>query len=167
MVNQSTISNHTVLGLLDTIHDPEIPVLTIRDLGMVRRIEEKDGIWEIDITPTYTACPAVDTILEDIEVVLKKHQIPHQLKVVLSPAWTTDWMSETGKQKLKTYGIAPPVGQVDNTCSIQLFQKDIIVHCPRCESAETHLLSSFGSTACKALYKCDHCLETFDYFKCH
>lgn len=167
MVNQTTISNHTVLNLLDSIHDPEIPVLTIRDLGMVRRVENIHGVWEIDITPTYTACPAVDTILEDIKKVLDENQIPHQLKVVLSPTWTTDWMTESGKQKLKSYGIAPPVGQVDHTCSIQLFQNDLVVHCPRCDSAQTNLLSSFGSTACKALYKCEQCLETFDYFKCH
>lgn len=153
--------------LLEKINDPEIPVLSIVDLGMVRSIEFINQHWLIQITPTYSACPAVDAILEDISKILQEEQIPFQLEVVLSPAWTTDWMTHTGKEKLRAYGIAPPVGNSSHQCGIQLFQQDVIVDCPRCGSSHTQLLSSFGSTACKALYKCDECLETFDYFKCH
>lgn len=167
MVNHTTITKEALLQLLEAIHDPEIPVLTIQDLGMVRDVVWIQDHWKITITPTYTACPAVDTILEDISSLLQKHQIPFQLEVALSPAWTTDWMLPQAKEKLKQYGIAPPVGQSQHICSIQLFQDDVIVNCPRCNASDTQLISSFGSTACKALYKCNQCLETFDYFKCH
>ncbi|WP_126969561.1 1,2-phenylacetyl-CoA epoxidase subunit PaaD [Gynurincola endophyticus] len=167
MVNPSTISKDELSILLEQIHDPEIPVLTIQDLGMVRDVSWVNDHWKIVITPTYTACPAVDAILEDIGTLLNQQNIPHQLEVTLSPAWTTDWMTQQARQKLKAYGIAPPVEQSDHVCGIQLFQKEVTVHCPQCNSDQTSLLSSFGSTACKALYKCNHCLETFDYFKCH
>jgi ring-1,2-phenylacetyl-CoA epoxidase subunit PaaD len=152
--------------LLNQVTDPEIPVLTILDLGIVRAVEEKDnGEIEITITPTYSGCPAMNVIEIDIKSILQDHGF-HQVKVktVLSPAWTTDWLSPNGKAKLKAYGIAPPIGTVDKN---SLFAEEKKVPCPRCESTNTQMISQFGSTACKALYKCKDCLEPFDYFKCH
>lgn len=126
-----------------------------------------DDELEIVITPTYSGCPAMDMIKMDIKMNLLSHGYKNiKVSEVLSPAWTTDWMSEEGKSKLKKYGIAPPnPGQ--QVCDEKLFAAAEAVQCPHCESYHTHRISEFGSTACKALYQCDDCKEPFDYFKCH
>lgn len=143
--------------ILETVPDPEVPVLTITDLGVLRDVKIRDNEVEVIITPTYTGCPAMDMIAANIRFALLE-QGYQNIKVtsVLSPAWTTDWMSEAGKEKLEQYGIAPPG------------KRDISdLRCPRCHSHQVRLLSEFGSTACKALYQCEDCKEPFDYFKCH
>ncbi len=145
--------------LLEEVCDPEVPVLSILDLGIVRDVKIVDDSIEVFITPTYSGCPAMDTISMDIKMKLLEHGYKNiKIISVLSPAWTTDWMTEKGKQKLKDYGIAPP--RLSN-------DKSTIVECPQCHSTHTKLLSQFGSTACKALYQCQDCKEPFDYFKCH
>ncbi len=147
--------------ILQTVADPEVPVLTILDLGIVRDVKIDDEVVEVIITPTYTGCPAMDMISMDIKLKLLENGFKKfKITSVLSPAWTTDWMSEVGKKKLKEYGIAPPHSRADDTT-------DPIIECPQCNSTNTKLISQFGSTACKALYQCQDCKEPFDYFKCH
>ncbi|MER3498684.1 MAG: phenylacetate-CoA oxygenase subunit PaaJ [Chitinophagaceae bacterium] len=152
---------------LEQITDPEIPVLSITDLGIVRNVKISDGEVEIIITPTYSGCPAMDVISMNIRMMLFSLGIRNfKISQQLAPAWTTDWMSEEGKKKLKEYGIAPPNAK-QQVCNEKLFIQDEAVQCPHCESYHTHRVSEFGSTACKALYVCDDCKEPFDYFKCH
>jgi len=154
------ISKEKIRQLLSTVTDPEVPVLTIMDLGILRDVKVDGEQIEIIITPTYTGCPAMDMISMNIKLALIEHGYTHiKITSVLSPAWTTDWMSDEGKRKLKEYGIAAP----DKKFSIP---KDG-VECPLCNSTTTRLVSEFGSTACKALYQCNDCKEPFDYFKCH
>lgn len=149
---------------LEEVTDPEVPVLTVVDLGVVRSVEVQNDEVTIVITPTYSGCPAMKVIEEDIRAKLLEHDIEKvTVTLVLSPAWTTDWLTESGKQKLKEYGIAPPVNEVDKSV---LFGEPIVVPCPVCNSRNTKMVSQFGSTACKAHYKCLDCLEPFDYFKC-
>jgi ring-1,2-phenylacetyl-CoA epoxidase subunit PaaD len=154
-----------IYKILDTVLDPEVPVLSVIDLGIIRGIEIVDGIAVIKITPTYTGCPAMQMIEMQIKAALTQEGIPHKIETILSPAWTTDWMSETGKLKLKEYGIAPPMRHA--SVSVGLFEDEDAISCPRCESTNTKKISEFGSTACKALYQCQDCKEPFDYFKCH
>ena len=171
-INPST-AEQKIWSILATVVDPEVPVLTILDLGIVREIKfESDinpplGGWGVYITPTYTGCPAMDMIAMNIRLALAE-QGYKTVKVtsVLSPAWTTDWMTEAGKEKLKQYGIAPP-NPKQQVCNDKLFAANEAVQCPHCNSHHTHRISEFGSTACKALYQCDDCKEPFDYFKCH
>ncbi|HYF32271.1 MAG TPA: 1,2-phenylacetyl-CoA epoxidase subunit PaaD [Chitinophagaceae bacterium] len=168
MTKTETIQAQSIWQLLGEVYDPEVPVLSITDLGIVRNVEVKPGNEiMVTITPTYTGCPAMDVISMNIRLKLLEHGYKNiQVRSVLSPVWTTDWMSEAGKQKLKAYGIAPPnPGQ--QVCHPDLFQEDESVQCPRCNSYHTVMISRFGSTACKALYKCNDCQEPFDYFKCH
>ncbi len=149
-----------IWNLLEEVSDPEVPVLTILDLGIVRDVKEVDDVFEIIITPTYSGCPAMDAISIDIKMKLLEHGYKNfKVTFTLSPAWTTDWMTEKGKEKLHNYGIAPPkkMNSLDETN----------LTCPQCNSTNTKLLSQFGSTACKALYQCNDCKEPFDYFKCH
>lgn len=162
-----TIDKETILDYLGEIKDPEVPVLSIVDLGIVRDIKMNDEEIEVVITPTYTGCPAMDMISTQIRILLstlgfKKYRVTQ----VLSPAWTTEWMSEAGKQKLKAYGIAPPNPR-QQVCDEKLFAAAAAVQCPHCDSWHTRRVSEFGSTACKALYQCEDCREPFDYFKCH
>lgn len=157
----------TIWKILETVFDPEVPVLSVIDLGIVRDVvfHHEDGI-EIVITPTYSGCPAMDAITINIRMAMLAHGFKNiKISQVLSPAWTTDWMSEEGKQKLKNYGIAPP-NPKQQVCNEKLFAEEAI-QCPHCNSWHTHRISEFGSTACKALYVCDNCKEPFDYFKCH
>jgi ring-1,2-phenylacetyl-CoA epoxidase subunit PaaD len=161
------INKEKIYSYLEEVKDPEVPVLSVIDLGIVREVvfHDNDKI-EIFITPTYSGCPAMDVIAMNVRVQLsllgfKKIKITQ----ILSPAWTTDWMSEEGKQKLKDYGIAPP-NPKQQVCNQKLFA-DEAIQCPHCNSWHTHQVSEFGSTACKALYVCDDCKEPFDYFKCH
>jgi len=151
---------------LATVSDPEVPVLSILDLGIVRdvRVTEQDDVT-IVITPTYSGCPAMDVIAMNIRMALLSHGIKKiTIENQLSPAWTTDWMSEEGKRKLKEYGIAPPQRKSSDT--IGLFETET-VPCPRCGSEDTEMTSQFGATACKSLYKCHSCHEPFEHFKCH
>jgi ring-1,2-phenylacetyl-CoA epoxidase subunit PaaD len=161
-----TINEKKVWDLLELVSDPEVPVLTIVDLGIVRGVNLEDDQVEIVITPTYSGCPAMDMISVNIKATLQEHGLDNtSVKTVLSPAWTTDWMSDEGKRKLKEYGIAPPEGTVVDKNI--LFGEEKKVECPHCSSRNSKLLSQFGSTACKALYQCQDCKEPFDYFKCH
>jgi len=144
--------------------DPEIPVLTIADLGVLRAVNVSDGHVEVTITPTYSGCPAMNMIALEIELALEREGFAKpKIRTVLSPAWTTDWMSEDGRRKLKDYGIAPPLAASSRRA---LFGAQDVA-CPQCGSADTELLSEFGSTSCKALWRCKACREPFDYFKCH
>jgi ring-1,2-phenylacetyl-CoA epoxidase subunit PaaD len=150
--------------LIASIPDPEIPVITIEELGILRSVEMNNEELIITITPTYSGCPAMKTIEDEIKSVLKEEGIANaQVKTVYSPAWTTDWMTDEAKEKLEKYGISPP-GKLSKLYSIA---GDRAVACPRCGSTEVTMVSMFGSTACKALYKCNKCLEPFDQFKCH
>jgi ring-1,2-phenylacetyl-CoA epoxidase subunit PaaD len=154
-----------VYALLEEVKDPEIPVLSVRDLGILRDVSiSENGKVVVTITPTYSGCPAMDTIEREVKEKLSKEGLDVEVVTKISPAWTTDWMTEEGRQKLEEYGIAPPAETTADKASI--FGKAKVVRCPRCKSEETSLISQFGSTACKALYRCDNCLETFDYFKC-
>jgi ring-1,2-phenylacetyl-CoA epoxidase subunit PaaD len=138
--------------LLNTVPDPEIPVISVVELGVIRDVTFSENSYIISITPTYSGCPAVKAFQDDIKTCLKENDIENfELKIVYSPTWTTDWMTETTKEKLKKYGISPP---------------SETVICPQCDSAKTELISEFGATACKALYKCKDCLEPFEHFKC-
>jgi ring-1,2-phenylacetyl-CoA epoxidase subunit PaaD len=143
--------------------DPEIPVLSIADLGVLRDVRIIDGVVEATITPTYSGCPAMNLIALNVEAALEEvgFMMP-RIKTVLSPAWTTDWMSEDGKAKLAAYGIAPPAGKASRRA---LFGEEEVA-CPRCKSVDTQRISEFGSTSCKALWRCRACAEPFDYFKC-
>jgi ring-1,2-phenylacetyl-CoA epoxidase subunit PaaD len=149
---------------LESVYDPEVPVLSVVDLGVVRKVEVSQTHTKITITPTYSGCPAMQVIEEDIRrKLLLEGLFNIEVITVLSPAWTTDWLSETGRVKLKEYGIAPPENEVDKSL---LFSKPLVVPCPKCNSKETKMVSEFGSTACKAHYQCLSCKEPFDYFKC-
>lgn len=167
MVIPATIEEKKIWDILSTVTDPEVPVLTILDLGIVRKVKIQNEELEIIITPTYSGCPAMDMITMNIRLALLENGYKNfKVTSVLSPAWTTDWMSEDGKRKLKEYGIAPP-NPKQQVCATDLFQKEEAIQCPLCNSFHTHRISEFGSTACKALYQCDDCKEPFDYFKCH
>lgn len=147
------------------VTDPEIPVLTLDDLGVVRSvIVAGDGAIEVDITPTYSGCPAMRVMELDLSTALAKAGFgAARIRTVLSPAWTTDWMSAAGRAKLAQYGIAPPAAKASRRV---LFGDDDIVHCPRCGSPATAKISEFGSTPCKSHWRCESCREPFDAFKC-
>lgn len=145
--------------------DPEIPVLTIADLGVLREVREVDGTVEVLITPTYSGCPAMNMIALEVEMALERAGLPRaRVRTVLSPAWTTDWMTEEGRRKLRDYGIAPP-GRTGGRRA--LFGEEEAVACPQCGSTRTERLAEFGSTSCKALWRCLACREPFDHFRCH
>jgi ring-1,2-phenylacetyl-CoA epoxidase subunit PaaD len=156
-----------IWNILATVKDPEVPVISVTDLGIIRSVEKHDDQFIITITPTYSGCPAMDVIAMQIRMaLLEKGYKNFDLRSVLSPAWTTDWMTENGKQQLKAYGIAPP-NQKAVVCTPDAFAEEEAIQCPRCNSYHTRLVSQFGSTACKALYQCNDCKEPFDHFKCH
>ncbi len=158
------VTKDTILSWLEEVCDPEIPVLSLSDLGVLRGVSYLNDEWVITITPTYSGCPAMKTMEDDVLAKLKEHGISNvRVELVLSPAWTTDWLSEEGRRKLKAFGIAPPEDEVDKSV---LFAAPTIVPCPKCGSRETKMVSQFGSTACKAHYQCLSCLEPYDYFKC-
>jgi ring-1,2-phenylacetyl-CoA epoxidase subunit PaaD len=167
MIKDQTILTKKIWKLLETVMDPEVPVLSVIDLGIVRDVKINNDELQIIITPTYSGCPAMDVISMNIKMVLLEHGYK-KLKIisVLSPAWTTDWMSQHGKEKLKAFGIAPPTAK-QQVCHTELFHDGETIQCPHCNSYDTKLVSQFGSTACKALYVCENCREPFDYFKCH
>jgi len=165
---------------LGEVEDPEIPVISIVDLGIVRDVRVDDGICTVTITPTYSGCPATEVIARDVVQALERRGLHGvRLETRIAPAWTTDWISDDGKRKLRDYGIAPPLG----SAAEQTIRLDQIgrgaprrrspleappgLECPHCGSTQVRLTSPFGSTPCKALARCDACLEPFDYFKCH
>ena len=158
---------------LGQVADPEIPVISVVDLGIVRVVAWHGDACVVTITPTYSGCPAMAVIAESISAALHSHGVSNvRLVSQLSPAWTTDWMSEAGKRALQGYGIAPPAQQVIDISGLHAGVKrgarpQLTVACPNCGAAHTELTSQFGSTPCKALYKCLACREPFDYFKCH
>lgn len=155
-----------IWSVLENVPDPEIPVISVVELGVVRDVTLEDGSVQVTITPTYTGCPAMNVFEEDIVSTLKNEGYPNvSIKTTYSPAWTTDWLSAEARQKLKDYGIAPPMeGTVDKNALFQEGEKK--VPCPYCDSEDTKLTSQFGSTACKALHFCNGCQQPFEYFKC-
>lgn len=158
------VTDSYIWELLEEVSDPEVPVLSVVDLGVARRVEVNEQSITITITPTYSGCPAMKTMEDDIRKKLSEHHIENvTINTVLSPAWTTDWLSENGRRKLKEYGIAPPEHEVDKSV---LFSEPTKVPCPKCGSTDTRMVSQFGSTACKAHYQCNTCKEPYDYFKC-
>lgn len=159
-------TQQNILSLLSEIPDPEIPVITIVELGVIRNVRPiNETSIELDITPTYSGCPAMKQIEDDVRKKLKEKGFTDiKINTVFSPPWTTDWITPEAKEKLRQYGIAPPEhSSVDKSW---LTGKPKTVACPRCKSTNTKIVSQFGSTACKALYQCQDCLEPFDYFKC-
>lgn len=167
------IEKQKIWDILSLQTDPEVPALTITDLGIVRDVVIHDssepGKHEVEviITPTYSGCPAMDVISMNIRFgLIAEGYETVKITQELSPAWTTEWMSDSGKHKLKEYGIAPP-NPKQQVCNNQLFAPEEAVQCPRCNSYHTVRISEFGSTPCKGLYKCQDCHEPFDYFKCH
>lgn len=164
MIEVVTNIDQKLIDILETVSDPEIPVLSIMEMGVVRSAHIVNEIVEIEITPTYSGCPAMDIIAEDIILAFKVKGYEAKVELILSPAWTTDWITPKGRAALEKYGIASPLSaEADKEA---LFTNKKIVKCPQCSSLNTKLVSQFGSTACKALFKCEDCLEPFDYFKC-
>ena len=157
-----------VWQVLEGVMDPEVPVVSVVDLGIVRDVETDGGRLSVIITPTYSGCPATHQIEADIASALEGAGFGDaKLVTRLSPAWTSDWMSEKGRDALRAFGIAPPEkGQGGGVCKRALFGNEKTVRCPHCDSLDTVQVSEFGSTACKALWKCNACKEPFDYFKC-
>lgn len=157
-------SKEHILSILSEIPDPEIPVINIKELGVLRDVIVNEHDIEVFITPTYSGCPAMKQIENDIVFSMKKNGIENtKVKIVYHPAWTTDWITDEAKEKLRKYGIAPP--EKTSIDKDALLRKKKV--CPHCGSENTEMVSQFGSTACKALYKCLNCKEPFDYFKCH
>ena len=160
------IDEQQIWNILEEVKDPEVPVLSVIDLGIVRSVKTRNDQIDIIITPTYSGCPAMDVINMDIRLKLIEKGFRNiTIQQQLSPAWTTDWLSEEGKKKLKPFGIAPPNAK-QQFCTSEMFIQEA-VQCPRCNSWHTELISQFGSTACKSMYRCLDCKEAFDYFKCH
>ena len=157
-------TNQKLFEILESVSDPEIPVLSIMEMGVVRSFEMIDNIVEVTITPTYSGCPAMDVIGDDIKKAFANEGIIAKIKLVLAPAWTTDWITPKGRLALEKYGIAAPLSESADKDALLGNQK--LVKCPQCKSLNTKLISQFGSTACKAFFQCEDCLEPFDYFKC-
>lgn len=153
-----------LIPVLETVSDPEIPVLSVLDLGVIREAIEENGVVKIKLTPTYSGCPAMDVIGDDLKKAFSEIGKEAIIELILAPAWSSDWISEEGLKKMEEYGIARPLSESHDK-DVLLGEKKL-VKCPQCGSTNTHLVSQFGSTACKALFKCDDCQEPFDYFKC-
>ena len=164
MVSNLNDIDSRFLEILGSVSDPEIPVLSIMDMGVVRSTSMIDGIVHVEITPTYSGCPAMDVIGDDITAALNKEGQQAKIHLILSPAWTTDWITPKGRTALEKYGIAAPL-EADADKDALLHEKKL-VKCPQCGSFNTKLVSQFGSTACKAFFQCQDCSEPFDYFKC-
>jgi ring-1,2-phenylacetyl-CoA epoxidase subunit PaaD len=157
-------TQQTAWNAAAAVLDPEVPAVTVADLGILRSVEMTgERSVTAKVTPTYSGCPAVLAIELAIDVALRNAGFEPTIERVMSPPWTTDWVTDEGREKLRAYGIAPPVKALN---SVRALFGETVVSCPRCASTDTTRVSEFGSTACKALYKCDVCLEPFDYFKC-
>ena len=171
------VTTHTLAGAwraLASVADPEIPVVSIVELGIVRTVARDGGSVAVTVTPTYSGCPATEMIAASIREALAGAGFPDaRIDIALAPAWSTDWMDAGAKQRLREYGIAPPGSAERGSAAVDvrgispLRRTGVVVPCPRCDSRRTRLTAQFGSTACKALYRCDDCLEPFDYFKPH
>lgn len=157
---------HAAWRVAATVVDPEIPVLTIEDLGVLRDVTVTlDGTVRVDLTPTYSGCPALDAMRDDVTTALTRAGYPDvEVRTVLAPAWTTDWMTDEGRRRLRAYGIQAPSGRA-RARDAGPVRLPLTVKCPRCDSLRTREVARFGSTSCKALYECLDCLEPFDYFK--
>jgi len=167
MSTQTTHTTDQIWSLLEEVTDPEIPVLNVVEMGIVRRVEYDNGVLTVKITPTYSGCPAMNAIESEIKNILQNNGIRHfQVKTDFAETWTTDWMTEQAKLKLKDYGIAPPENTGLEEDLFKGIRKTLIVPCPYCDSLHTILQSEFGSTACKAQYYCNDCDEPFEHFKC-
>ena len=153
-----------LIPILEQVSDPEIPVLSIMEMGVVRSAIIENNIVKLEITPTYSGCPAMDVIGDDIQKALLDAGYQSKIDLILAPAWTTDWITPKGRNALEEYGIAAPLDPIADKEA--LLDEKRIVKCTNCGSQNTKLVSQFGSTACKALFKCDDCQEPFDYFKC-
>jgi len=166
MVTHTHTAPADVEAAVGAVPDPEIPVLTIADLGILRSVvaDESTGVVEVVVTPTYSGCPAMEAITAHVSHVCRSAGWEPRVTTRLSPAWTTDWMSESGKEKLRRFGIAPPT-HTSTGGPVQVSLGRRVVECPRCGSSDTAELAHFGSTACKALRRCQECRETFDEFK--
>jgi ring-1,2-phenylacetyl-CoA epoxidase subunit PaaD len=163
---RTTVSFDELCVAIAQVPDPEVPVLTIEDLGILRGIENRDGTIIVTLTPTYSGCPAIQFIEDSVQAVMADAGYTDtEINTVFSPAWTTEWMSQEGKAKLKAFGIAPPQAVSHQGAGTVSFTSRRPVRCPQCDSADTRVVSEFGSTACKALYICNTCSEPFDYFK--
>jgi ring-1,2-phenylacetyl-CoA epoxidase subunit PaaD len=162
MVDTVSLRDRT-LAVLEAVTDPEIPVLTIADLGVLREVTVQGDTVEVTITPTYSGCPAMNMITLEIETALARAGIKSRIRTALSPAWTTDWLTDAARAKLAAFGIAPP----EHTASRRALFGGTHPKCPLCGSQDTELISEFGSTACKSLHRCRSCREPFDAFKCH
>jgi len=159
-------ASKNIWALLETIPDPEIPVLSILDLGIVRNVAESEDGVVVTITPTYTGCPAMNQFEDDIINKLRENGFPNvTIKTTYDPPWTTDWLSDDAKKRLQEYGIAPPEQKTTDKNALLVDDRKSVT-CPQCKSTNTKMISQFGSTACKALYQCNDCAEPFDYFKC-
>jgi ring-1,2-phenylacetyl-CoA epoxidase subunit PaaD len=153
-----------LISILEHVSDPEIPVLSIMDMGVVRSAVIENDLVKVEITPTYSGCPAMDVIGDDIKIALKEAGYNSEIDLILAPAWTTDWITARGRKALEDYGIAAPLdAEADKSV---LLEGKRLVKCTNCSSTNTRLVSQFGSTACKAQFQCDDCQEPFDYFKC-
>lgn len=167
MTATAIIHEQAIWRLLEQVYDPEVPVLSVVDLGIIRGLSVSGDKVTVTITPTYSGCPAMDVISMQIRMVLAQNGVKEvAIQTVLSPSWTTDWMSDEGKRKLQAYGVAPPQYK-NREQNAAFFAEEAAVKCPHCQSLNTREISRFGSTACKALYQCYDCNEPFDYFKCH
>jgi len=164
-VKRAALSREELFALLETVMDPEVPVLSVVDLGIVRDAESTDGGVVVMITPTYSGCPAMHEIEQNIRAALEEQGIgPVDVRTTYSPAWTTDWISAAGREKLEAYGIAPP-GQADQESLITLRRRADLLRCPYCKSLNTTERSHFGSTACKSIWFCNSCRQPFEHFK--
>ncbi len=158
------INNQKLLDALYSVSDPEIPVSSVMDMGIIQKVELNGNKVNLEIIPTYTGCPAMDTIAMDLKLALTEQGFESDIRLVLSPAWTTDMITKEGRDKLENYGIAPPMDSTMDKAA--LLDGKRLVKCTNCGSTNTVMVSQFGSTPCKALFKCEDCLEPFDYFKC-
>jgi len=158
------VSQNQIRKILASVTDPEIPVLTVEDMGIIRNIEISGNHVKVTITPTYSGCPAMDHISTDIKKAIQEAGFEPEVISVLSPPWSSLWISENGRRKMEVYGIAPPMEPTSDKKA--LLHGERIVKCTHCGSTNTKMISQFGSTACKALFQCQDCLEPFDYFKC-
>jgi len=164
MVIEKQHIDQKLIPILEQVYDPEIPVLSVMDMGVVRSAVIEDDVVKIEITPTYSGCPAMDVIGDDIKKALKEEGYDSEIELILSPAWTTDWITPKGRKALEAYGIAAPLHAEADKEALLGHQK--IVKCTNCGSTNTKLVSQFGSTPCKAQFQCNDCHEPFDYFKC-
>lgn len=164
-MKRAALSRDELFAILETVMDPEVPVLSVVDLGIVRDVESTEAGVVVTITPTYSGCPAMREIEQNIRAALEEQGIgPVEVRTTYSPAWTTDWISASGREKLEAYGIAPP-GRVEQDVLVSLHRRSDLLRCPYCKSQHTVEKSHFGTTACKSIWFCNSCRQPFEHFK--